>query len=314
MVATFGTGITSFALEFPVGRKNLERVLTKIDQLKIPEENGRVIEYVVAHGIGGFDLDHPEENGTFELAKHIGEQTRARGYHVIIVGFHAPGSPHMLSKKRREVRHSVRRTKTIIDIANHAGALSVNGPVHITHGEKNGRPAIYLVDPLTEIAEYAEAANMPVNVELIRGLETYALNSLTTAVPILRRVKNTYLKIHYDVAHAAIHERDSPADAIERAYDSELLGHVHLGEVDRAPFSRQYRGRIQENLRPIISRLSKLGYKEKATWEGFHFNLWGAVGREDKIEVWSYTKQTKDELASREARESIDILKEAYFS
>ena len=312
ILPTFGTGITSFAIEFPVTAKNLERVLFKIDALDIPRTNGRSIEFLVAHGIGGIDLDKPEESGTYEFVQQVGEKVRKQNYNLVITGFHPPGSPHMLSEKSSEVRHAVKRTKAIINCAVHAGAIRVVGPVHVEHGEKNGRAPLFLVDPLSEVGEYARKYDMRVCVEIIRGLETYALNSLKTAIPLLDKINESFVRLHYDVAHAAIHERDSPADAIARALDSGHVGHVHLDEIDRGPFSLQHPGPVQRALPEIVNTMIKRGYRNSANWEGFHYALWKAVGREDTVSASRYTERGRNEFARREAQDSTSIINEFY--
>lgn len=304
-----GLGVTAFALEPNLNTDTLSRFLDDVDRLEIPRENSRVIEVLAAHNPdSGFDLDDPQQ-GYLHWASQIRERFQQRGYEAIVCGFHPSGSPHMLSEKKEEVEHAVRRVFAMLDFAMRAEALSLIGPIHTEHKKLQGRPVEYLKEPLQRIQEHAHRVDVPVYVEMIRGLETHALNGIETGIPLIRDMNDAYLKLHWDTSHAIVHGDGDLAYEISELGE-DLLGHVHISEVGRGPLKIQ--GQVYRQLPLVFKALQSFHYERIVSFEGFHYDLWPAVGREDTVQASLKSSEERRDLAFKETASSLGLMKHVF--
>lgn len=181
------------------------------------------------------------------------------------------------------------------------------GPVHTEHKKLQGRPVEYLRDPLKRIQESAYKIKIPVYVEMIRGLETHALNGIETGIPLIGDLSDAYLKLHWDTSHASVHGDGDLAYEV-REIGEDLLGHVHISEVARGPLKMQ--GQVYRQLPAVFRALRDIRYDGIVSFEGFHYDLWSAVGREDTVHAYAMTPEQRRDLAFRETKSSLDLIKQ----
>lgn len=309
---SFGTGITAFAFEVILNEGNLEHILDKVDSLDLPKQPKPSFEVLLMHNPEhGVDLDNPKNNHIW--AKKLGKSVTGRGYELIFCGFH-PGSSnaHFLAEIQPPVDRALHRTKAMIDFVEQAGSNLLVGPVHIEHGRKDGLPIESLVNPLRQIGNYARERDVRVGIELINGLETYALNSVATILPLLHEVNSPNLGVHYDVAHGERHERGQHVTALSKLIDAGKLFHFHANESDRAPYNTNNQSLTALALPTILQYVNNRGWNGHVNLEAFHYDLWRAVGREDTLRAHALDKEARNDLAYKEAKQSIDYLKSVF--
>jgi sugar phosphate isomerase/epimerase len=309
----FGLGVTSFAVP---GFGQWDLYLDNLDSVRIPPTNGRVVEIFVAHNPdGGVDLDDP---GTDFLkgARDLGQRLGDRNYGRIVLAFHPPGSPDLLSADPAEVDKAVNRTCHIIDYAKALGAKLIAGPFHrehMQHYNKEGeekRDSGFLVKPLTRIVEYATDKDIEMALEMINIWETYSCTNIESAMKVVGQVPG--LGLHYDTAHASREELDSAdlSRSIRRAHGKGILKHVHISPNGRGSLVEG--DFVTEQLPGIFQTLTELGYEGKVDFEGFPLGLWGAVARGDYIEAAGKSPAELDKLCLDETRQSMAIMCKAY--
>ena len=292
----FGVGVTTFAVDPALDRENIEKVMRKVNSLKLPGED-RFIEVLVTPDFK--DL---------KLAEHIGKIAGNEGYGVTICGFRPGGNPDMLSETPEDVDAAVNQMYNIINVAEAAGAKVIAGPWHRDHMNTNPTDVRKLVGPLTRVADRAADKGIYLALEMLVSFEMYGCNSVATTLPIVQEVDNDYLGVHYDMAHASRQESSVIAGVVQ-AYHSGKLHHVHVSEAGRGPIGD---GPVSRELVPFLQTLGAMKYDKVVSVEVFHPALWGAVQREDKVGIMGWSESMKNSLALKEAKSSFVYFNGAY--
>ena len=136
------------------------------------------------------------------------------------------------------------------------------------------------VDAIRRVADKAEAAGVPMVLEVVNRYETNLLNTTDQGLQFLADVGHTWPKLHLDTYHMNIEESDI-ADAIRRAGD--MLGYFHIGENNRAQLGS---GNI--DFAGTFSALRDIDYHGWVTFESFSSEVLDE-GLSNDIAIWRNT-------------------------
>lgn len=186
-----------------------------------------------------------------------------------------------ISSKNPKIRkNGIAHLKKCIDVANALGSHYLNGltysPWGFLQSRVAGRENLEIMEKtLYEIADYAAAKDVFLNVEVVNRYETYVINTVEEALSLLERIKHPNIGIHYDTFHANIEEA-SQYDAIKLGGDK--IKHIH--------FASNYRGTPGEgsiDFASIAKAIKEIDYKHFISLEnaveadcevGIGFNIW----------------------------------------
>jgi D-psicose/D-tagatose/L-ribulose 3-epimerase len=113
------------------------------------------------------------------------------------------------------------------------------------------------------VASLARGAGVTCTLEVLNRFECYLLNTCEQAIGYFDLLDEPGFGIHFDTFHANIEEQNSVA-AVQRAWASGHLKHVHISENDRGT-----PGKGQAKIRETIAALKGLGYNCWLTIEAF---------------------------------------------
>lgn len=172
---------------------------------------------------------------------------------------------------RRRAGDYLRR---VIECGREAGVQVLCGPYYQALGQFTGKyPAEEELQRAAAvhslIAREAQAANIRCAIEVLNRFEAHLLNTIGRGIDYVKRVNHPGFGLMYDTFHANIEEKD-PLGAIDAAFASGKLFHVHISENDRGT-----PGRGHIDLSAAIARLKQVGYDGWLTIEAFGGSLAG---------------------------------------
>jgi D-psicose/D-tagatose/L-ribulose 3-epimerase len=182
-------------------------------------------------------------------------------------------------------RDIARRGETMLENAVSAardiGVELLGGILYSTLGKypKAPTPQGYgnAVDAMGRIAEKAQAAGVPMALEIVNRYETNLLNSTDQGLKFLADVGHDWPKLHLDTYHMNIEECDI-GDALRRAGDK--LGYFHVGENNRGPL-----GSGSIDFASAFSALRDIDYAGWITFESFSSEVLDE-GLSNDIAIW----------------------------
>ncbi|MEM6712035.1 MAG: sugar phosphate isomerase/epimerase family protein [Pseudomonadota bacterium] len=136
------------------------------------------------------------------------------------------------------------------------------------------------VDAIRRIAERAQAAEVPMVLEVVNRYETNLLNTTQQGLDFLADVGHAWPKLHLDTYHMNI-EEGSIANALRLAGDQ--LGYFHIGENNRAQL-----GTGSIDFTAVFGALRDIGYDGWVTFESFSSEVLDE-GLSNDIAIWRNT-------------------------
>jgi D-psicose/D-tagatose/L-ribulose 3-epimerase len=136
------------------------------------------------------------------------------------------------------------------------------------------------VDAIARVADKAQAAGVPMVLELVNRYESNLLNTTDQGLAFLKDVGHDWPKLHLDTYHMNIEESDL-GDAIRRAGDK--LGYFHIGENNRAQL-----GSGHVDFAGSFSALRDINYTGWITFESFSSEVLDE-GLSNDIAIWRNT-------------------------
>ncbi len=133
------------------------------------------------------------------------------------------------------------------------------------------------VDAIARVADKAQAAEVPMVLEIVNRYETNLLNSTDQGLAFLDDVGHAWPKLHLDTYHMNIEESDI-GDAVRRAGDR--LGYFHIGENNRAQL-----GSGSIDFANAFSALRDIDYRGWITFESFSSEVLDE-GLSNDIAIW----------------------------
>lgn len=133
------------------------------------------------------------------------------------------------------------------------------------------------VDAIRRIADKAQAAEVPMVLEIVNRYETNLLNSTDQGLQFLADVGHDWPKLHLDTYHMNIEECDI-GDALRRAGDK--LGYFHIGENNRGPL-----GSGSIDFASAFTALRDIDYGGWITFESFSSEVLDE-GLSNDIAIW----------------------------
>lgn len=160
-----------------------------------------------------------------------------------------------LSAPEESIRLSaVKRVCEYIDLASHfPGCIVIIGLIRGRVGSLE--PCTYkdrLLSSLRICADYAEAHEVCLVMELINRYEADFLNRVSEGLSFLNELGHPSVRLHLDTFHMNIEEQ-SPVKAILKA--GKQLGHIHFADSDR-----HYPGHAHFPFRESLAALKKINY------------------------------------------------------
>jgi D-psicose/D-tagatose/L-ribulose 3-epimerase len=161
---------------------------------------------------------------------------------------------------------AIERLKWAIEITATLEGEVMCGPFHSAFKEFSGNAPTedenkWSADVLSQAAEVAEKAEIILAIEPINRFECYLVNTVASAVDLVKRVGHPNLRMIYDTHHSNIEEKN-PLEALKNC--SEVLGHVHISENDRGT-----PGKGQINWEKTFDALKQIKYDRWLVIEAF---------------------------------------------
>jgi D-psicose/D-tagatose/L-ribulose 3-epimerase len=133
------------------------------------------------------------------------------------------------------------------------------------------------VEAIRRVADKAQAAGVPMVLEIVNRYETNLLNSTDQGLRFLADVGHDWPQLHLDTYHMNIEECDI-GDAVRRAGDK--LGYFHIGENNRGPL-----GSGSIDFAGAFTALRDIDFKGWITFESFSSEVLDE-GLSNDIAIW----------------------------
>jgi len=177
-----------------------------------------------------------------------------------------PRNANLVSPDAATRAYGIEFLKKCLDRTAEMGARLICGPMHASLGLMTGARRTqqewdWVVESLSEVAQYAEDLEISVCIEPLNRFETYFLNTQADAARLVKDVGSKYVRIHFDTFHANIEEKN-PAESLRSI--AKALGHVHISENDRG-----IPGTGHTDWKAVLSVLNQIGYDGWLTIESF---------------------------------------------
>ncbi len=190
-----------------------------------------------------------------------------------------------------ERARAVARLKKMVDLTGEMGGDAVAGPLYSPCGYLTGKGPTeeelkWCADGLSQAADHAEKAKIPLAIEPLNRFETYVINTADQALAMVETVGSDYLTIQVDTFHANIEEKDTGA-AIRKV--GKHLGHFHASESDRG-----VPGTGQVAWDDAFAALKDLGYDKWVTIESFAIGILDLCAA---ASIWRPIYESADGLA-----------------
>jgi D-psicose/D-tagatose/L-ribulose 3-epimerase len=191
-----------------------------------------------------------------------------------------------------ERARAVARLKKMVDLTGEMGGDAVAGPLYSPCGYLTGKAPTeeelkWCADGLSQAADHAEKADIPLAIEPLNRFETYVINTVDQALAMVETVGSDYLTIQVDTFHANIEEKDTAA-AIRRV-GKKHLGHFHASESDRG-----VPGTGQVAWDESFAALKDVGYDKWVTIESFAIGILDLCAA---ASIWRPIYESADGLA-----------------
>jgi D-psicose/D-tagatose/L-ribulose 3-epimerase len=211
----------------------------------------------------------------------------------------ACGPTRDISSEDAEIRREgVQYLLEGVRFAETVGSTLFSGPVYSAVGKarlispaQRQREREWCLENLRQVGRHASDAGVTIGVEPLNRFETDMINLVDQAVDLIEEVGDPAYKIHIDVFHANIEEKDLPG-AIRRA--GRRLGHFHACENDRGT-----PGTGHVDWTGIRDALCDIGYEGAVVIESF---TPGTVEIAKAAAIWRPLAPSQDALASEGVR------------
>ena len=179
-----------------------------------------------------------------------------------------------------------------VEVAEELGAEALCGVLYSRLAKYpspvSARSRAHVVDALQHLASEAEAAGVPVNLEVVNRYESNVVNTAAGMLELIEETGADNLRVHLDTYHMNI-EEDGFALPVDLLGDR--LGYVHIGESHRG-----YLGSGTVDFDAFFAALRASGYDGIVTFESFS----SAVVHPDlsnDLAVWRNLWDDGDDLA-----------------
>ncbi len=230
------------------------------------------------HGFQGIELapytlaEDPSEipaARTREIRRIIGEAGLAcAGLHWLL---RAPAGLHLTTPDAATRQRSWQVLSRLLDFCHAVGSpvmILGSGRQRNTMGIARAEALRHLHDGLADLAPRAHAAGVKVLLEPLRSRVTDVVNTLDDARQVIAAIGNRAVSSILDF-HNTEDEQEPWDRLVERHFD--LIGHVHLNEVDGHHPSVDVRpGRAHSEFQPVFRAFRALGYAGWVSLETFH--------------------------------------------
>ena len=199
----------------------------------VSEQHFNLFARIKRAGYDGAEL--PIFGGDPEEYRKVGQAMGDEGLRATAVTI-IPDMEHSCLSSDAKVRAAaLSHLKWAVDCLAAANGEVLCGPYYHPLGVFTGdgptaEETASLVDVHKAAARYAAAADIKLSVEPLNRFECYALNTVSDAAEIVKRVDEPNYGLLYDTFHANIEEKD-PVATIAPALGQ--INHVHTSENDR---------------------------------------------------------------------------------
>lgn len=206
-------------------------------------------------------------------AREIGRIIEEAG--LTCAGLHwllrAPAGLHLTTPDTAIRRRSWQVLSRLLDFSREVGSpvmILGSGRQRNAAGISRAEALRHLQEGLADLAPRAQAAGVTVLLEPLRSRVTDVVNTLDDARAVIAAVGNPALSSILDFHNTS--DESEPWDRLVRQH-LDLIGHVHLNEVDGYHPSLNHRaGRANSEFRPAFGMLRTLGYAGWISLEIFH--------------------------------------------
>lgn len=195
------------------------------------------------------------------------------------------------------VQRGVDLLRRAVDVLAEAGGEHLCGVIHSAmqkymaplteRGRDNSARA------LAEVADYAEAAGIPLSLEVVNRYESHLLNTARGALDHCERIGHPNVHLHLDTYHMNIEEADMASPVLDAA---DSLRYVHIGESHRG-----YLGTGTVDFGSFYRALARIGYDGPVVFESFSSSVVSSA-LSNTLGVWRNLWEDSDDLAAHANR------------
>ena len=163
------------------------------------------------------------------------------------------------------VRRGVDLLRRAVDVVAEAGGTHLCGVIHSAM-QKYMHPSTsigraHATSALALVAEHADAAGIPISLEIVNRYESNLLNTARGGLELLEEIDNPNVHLHLDTYHMNIEESDMFSPVLDVGQE---LRYVHIGESHRG-----YLGTGTVDFDSFYRALARIGYDGPVVFESF---------------------------------------------